>query len=284
MGLLLHSFWRVMHVDPGFHARSLVRAYLRSESPPNDPEGLRAYNKKELPFWQSLLTETSSLPGVRSVAISDWKPGRNAAIATLLLEGRPNYEAHLPTVEGSWVSADFFRTVGAQLINGRLFTEHDDADAPAVVIINAQAAREFWPGQNPIGKRIGINYTGAGRRTSGAAPRLREIVGIVGTMKQGPLDAPTAPAVYMPYLQDETSHDMSAMNLLVRAEGNTIGLADGLRTRQRAGRHRLGARQPGARRRGRRRVRAPRLCRRTGPRRGVHVASPQRPGLELRRQ
>jgi predicted permease len=231
MGLLAHSFWRVMHVDPGFQARSLFRVYLRSESPPNDPESLRAYNKKELPFWNSLLTEISSLPSVRSVAISDWRPGRDASAATLLLEGRPNDEAHLPAVEGSWVSADFFRTVGAQLINGRMFTGHDDGDAPAVVIINAQAAREFWPGQNPIGKRIGINYTGAGRRTSGATPRLREIVGVVGTMKHGPLDSPTAPAVYMPYLQDETSHDMSAMNLLVRAEGNMIGFADGLRAR-----------------------------------------------------
>jgi predicted lysophospholipase L1 biosynthesis ABC-type transport system permease subunit len=62
-------------------------------------------------------------------------------------------------------------------------------------------------------------------------PRLREIVGIVGTMKHGPLDQPAAPAVYLPYLQDETSHDMSAMNLLVRADGNAIGLTEALRTR-----------------------------------------------------
>ena len=229
VGLLVHSFWRVMHVDPGFQPRSLLRVYLRSESPPNDPEGLRAYNMKELPFWRSLLNETSSLPGVRAVTIADWRPGREAATATLLFEDRD--EAHLPTVEGSWVSADFFRTVGTPLVAGRFFTEYDDENAPPVVIINAEAAHQFWPGQNPIGKRIGINYTGAGRRTSDARPRLREIVGIVGTMKHGPLDAPTAPAVYLPYLQDETSHDMSAMNLLLRAEGNAIGLADSLRMR-----------------------------------------------------
>jgi putative ABC transport system permease protein len=231
VGLLVHSFWRVMHVDPGFQARSLFRVYLRSESPPNDPEGLRAYNKKELPFWRNLLAETSSLPGVRSVAIADWRPGRDAASATLLIEGRQYDEAHLPAVEGSWVSAAFFRTVGTPLIAGRIFSEHDDESAPPVVIINTEAAHQFWPEQNPIGKRIGINYTGAGRRTSDTTARLREIVGIVGTMKHGPLDAPAAPAVYIPYLQDETSHDMSAMNLLVRADGKAIGLADSLRTR-----------------------------------------------------
>jgi len=231
VGLLVHSFWRVMHVDPGFQAHSLFRVYLRSESPPNDPEGLRAYNKKALPFWQNLITEAVSLPGVRSAAISDWKPGKDSATASLLLEGLRYDEAHLPTVEGSWVSANFFQTVGAQLITGRLFTDHDKSDAPAVVIINTQAVRQFWPGQNPIGKRIGVNYTGPGRRTSGATPRLREIVGIVGTIKHGPLDAPTAPAVYMPYLQDETSHVMSAMNLLVRTEDSAMGLADNVRNR-----------------------------------------------------
>jgi putative ABC transport system permease protein len=65
---------------------------------------------------------------------------------------------------------------------------------------------------------------------SEATPRLREIVGIVNAMKHGPLDAPAAPAVYMPYVQDETSHDMSAMNLLVRSSENPSGLADSLRS------------------------------------------------------
>jgi putative ABC transport system permease protein len=229
--LLVHSFWRVIHVNPGYQAQSLFRVYLRSNSPPNDPEGLRVYTKKALPFWEGVLREASSLRGVGHAAISDWRPGRDAAIATLIFDDRSNDEAHLPSVEGSWVSADFFRTVGALLITGRLFTEHDNADTPAVVIINAEAARQFWPGQDPIGKRIAINYTGPGRRTDGSVPRLREVVGVAGSMKHGALDKPTAPAVYMPYLQDETNHAMSAMNLLVRTEGNPIGLADSLRNR-----------------------------------------------------
>src|SRR5207249_6971123 len=69
-------------------------------------------------------------------------------------------------------------------------------NTPPVVIINTEAAHEFWPGQDPIGKRIGVNYTDA-------APRLREIVGIVGNIRHDALDAPAAPAVYLPYLQDE---------------------------------------------------------------------------------
>jgi putative ABC transport system permease protein len=231
VGLLLHSFWRVMHVNPGFQAQSLLRVYLRSESPPNDPDGIRQYAVKNVPFWQSVLTEASSLPGVRSVALTDWRPGRDAATAALTIGDRPNDPAHLPIVDGSWVSANFFQTVGDPVIAGRAFTEHDNADGPPVAVINTEAARQFWPGENPIGKRIGVNYTGPGRRTSGEVPRLREIVGIVGSIKHGSLDGRTAPAVYLPYVQDETYHDMSAMNLLVRTDGTPVGLTNNLRDR-----------------------------------------------------
>jgi putative ABC transport system permease protein len=231
VGLLLHSFWRVMHVNPGFQAQSLLRVYLRSESPPNDPDGIRKYAARNVPFWQNVLTEASSLPGVRSAALTDWRPGRDAATATLTLEDRSNDPTHLPIVDGSWVSANFFQTVGDPLMAGRVFTEHDNADAPPVAMINTEAARQFWPGENPIGKQIGVNYTGAGRRTSSEVPRLREIVGVVGSIKHGSLDGRTAPAVYLPYVQDETYHDMSAMNLLVRTDGTPVALTNNLRDR-----------------------------------------------------
>src|ERR1700720_1900817 len=184
VGLLVHSFWRVMHTNPGFQTQSLFRVYLRHESPPGDPAELLTYSKQGRAFWESVLAEASSLPGVRSAALSDWRPGRDAAIATLVFDDRANDPAHLPSVEGSWTSADFFRAVGASLVSGRSFTERDNAEAPAVVIINTEAARQFWPGQNPIGKQIGINYTGPGRRDGSETPRLREGVAIVGSMKQ----------------------------------------------------------------------------------------------------
>ena len=218
--LLVHSFWRVIHVDPGFEPESLLRVYLRTNY----------YDEKGRPFWKSVLTETASLPGVRHVALSDWRPGRDAATATFVFEDRPNDPTRLPSGEGSWVSDDFFRTIGTPLIEGRFFTEHDDDKAPAVAIINDEAARRFWPGQNPIGKRIGVNYTGPGRRSE-AAPRLREIVGVVGNIRHDSLDAPAAPAIYLPYLQDETNHDMATMSLFLRADGNAIALADSVRDR-----------------------------------------------------
>ena len=99
-----------------------------------------------------------------------------------------------------------------------------------VVIINTEAAHQFWPNQDPIGKRIGINYTGSGTR-SDAAPRLREVVGVVAGIWHDSLDAPAAPSVYLPYLQDETNHDMATMSLSLRTEGNVMALADSVRNR-----------------------------------------------------
>jgi putative ABC transport system permease protein len=220
VGLLVHSFWRVIHVDPGFQPQSLLRTYLRTNY----------YSEKGRGFWRGVLTETASLPGVRHVALSDWSPGRDAAATTFVFEDRPNDPTRLPTGEGMWVSDDFLRTVGTPLLAGRFFTEHDDQNAPPVVIINQEAARQFWPRQNPIGKRIGVNYTGPGRRTDNT-PRLREIVGITGDIRHDALDAPAVPAVYLPYLQDETQHDMATMSLFVRADGNAMALADSVRDR-----------------------------------------------------
>jgi putative ABC transport system permease protein len=220
VGLLVHSFWRVIHVDPGFQAQSLLRVYLRTNY----------YTEKGRVFWKGVLTEIASLPGVRHAALSDWHPGRDAAIATFVFEDRPNDPTRLPSGEGSWVSDDFFRTIETPLMAGRFFTEHDDENAPPVVMINTEAAHQFWPGQDPIGKRIGVNYTGPGRRTD-AAPRLREIVGIVGNIRHDALDAPAAPAVYLPYLQDETNHDMATMSLFLRTDGNGMALADSVRNR-----------------------------------------------------
>jgi putative ABC transport system permease protein len=220
VGLLLHSFWRVNHVDPGFRPESVLSVYLRTNY----------YGVEGNAFWRSVLTEASALPGVRAAAVSDWRAGKDAATATLIFDDRANDASHPPIINGSWVSADFFQTVGTPLITGRYFSEHDDANASAVVIINTEAARQYWPGQNPIGRRIGVNYGGPGR-TSGSAPRMRQIVGIVNSIKHGSLDAPTSPAVYMPYLQDETNHDMASMNLLVRSDRNPMALADSLRTR-----------------------------------------------------
>jgi predicted permease len=219
-GLLLRSFWRVEHVDPGFQPESMLTTYLRTNY----------YTPEGRPFWRDVLAGVSALTGVSAAALADCTPGKEAATATLLFSDRANDPDHAPPTQGCWISADFFKTSGTPLLHGRPFSGRDDADSPPVVIVNSEAARLYWPGENPVGKHIGVNYTGPGRVSKGA-PRMREVVGVVAAIKQSALDSATKPAVYMPYLQDETSHDMATMSLFVRSSSDARGLADSVRAR-----------------------------------------------------
>lgn len=212
-GLLVRSFVRVQEVDLGFQPAKVLTAYLRT--PYFGPEGHT--------FWSRVLSGVASLPGARAAAASDCMPGAAANRAALRFDDRPNDMAHAPSGEGCWISADYFRTLGASLLRGRYFSQHDDENAPPVVIINAEAARRFYPGQDPIGKHITVDYLALGSRNN-RPPPPREIVGVVGNVRQRALDMPTEPAIYMPYTQDDTNHVLASMNLFVRSAGGDPGL------------------------------------------------------------
>jgi putative ABC transport system permease protein len=130
--------------------------------------------------------------------------------------------------DGCWASPGFFTAMAVPLEKGRLFNEHDVETTPAVVIVNQEFAREYWPGQDPLGKRIAVGYTGPGRRSTGAE-RYREVVGVVGDMKLRALDVPVNPSLYMPFKQDETHHDYASMSIFVRTIGDPVRFADTLR-------------------------------------------------------
>jgi putative ABC transport system permease protein len=217
-GLLWRSFRQAQHLDPGFRPDHLLTAYLRG----NDWRDERL-------FFPELIDRTGSLPGVRAAAFGKCMPGVYAPSATLVFNDRPNDPLSAPTAEACWISADFFKAIGGRLVKGRFFTVHDDATAPPVVIVNQAFAESIWPRQDPIGKQVAVNYVGAGRNTTDA-PRFRRVVGIVENIKQKGLDAPAEPAVYTPYLQDETNHAFAGFSLFVRTIGPPAPLAGSVRT------------------------------------------------------
>ena len=222
-GLLLRSLWLVQHVDPGFEADHVLTTYLRTHY----------YSVEGGPFYDGLLERIAQTPGVANAAVADCLPASRASAAQLEFDDRPSDPAKPVMVDGCWTSPTFFTTLGARLERGRLFSAQDMATAPAVVIVNETLAREYWPGENPIGKRIAVDYTGPGRRSTGKA-RFREVVGVVGGMKLHALDVPASPALYLPFHQDETNHVFAAMNLFVRTTGAPVWLADTVRKQIRA--------------------------------------------------
>jgi len=113
------------------------------------------------------------------------------------------------------------------MVAGRPFNAFDTATSLPIVVVNQLFASRFWPGENPIGKRLAVGYTGPGRRALGAE-RVREVVGVVANIKHEGLDVPVEPALYMPYVQDETNHVLGSIDLFVRAQ-NPVLLAESVR-------------------------------------------------------
>src|SRR2546430_431022 len=216
-GLLLRSFQQAERLDPGFLPDHLLSTYLRN----ND------YGAGRL-FFPQLVEQTAELPGVSAAALGKCMPGVYAPSAALTFGDRPNDPLDVPTAEACWISSDFFKAIGTRLVSGRFFSARDDASAPPVVIVNQALAESYWPGQDPIGKEIGVDYVGAGRNTTGA-PLFRQVVGIVANVKQKGLDLPAEPALYTPYLQDETNHAFAGFNLFVRTIGPPTSVAGTVR-------------------------------------------------------
>jgi putative ABC transport system permease protein len=167
-GLLVRSFVRVQSVDLGFQPAKVLTAYLRTNY-----FGFEGYA-----FWREVINNAAGTPGASAAAVSDCMPAAHANVATLTFSDRPNDPNHAPASEGCWISPDYFRTVGSSLLKGRFLSDHDNETSPPVIIINADAAQRFFPGEDPIGKQITVNYLALGSRNN-RPPPPREIVGIV---------------------------------------------------------------------------------------------------------
>jgi len=120
------------------------------------------------------------------------------------------------------VTPDYFRTLRIPLRSGRLFDARDDALGPEVVLINEEAARRYWPGVNPIGQQLHLGV----RLVSNVRSGQKTIVGIVGDVKFGALDAATPPEVYLPHAQ----HPVPDLTIAVRGSGDPLSLVPTART------------------------------------------------------
>jgi predicted permease len=148
-------------------------------------------------FYRRVIASVSSVPGVVAVAISTALPVTPNHYAPALFEGQPAVPmGQRPLVNLQQISPDYMKVMRVPLVAGRGFTEHDDAQAPQVALVNQAAVRRFWPNQNPAGKRFWL----------GSLVRPYEVVGVLGdTRNNGPAAAP-APEVFLPYPQMTAPH------------------------------------------------------------------------------
>jgi putative ABC transport system permease protein len=216
-GLLARTFQVLLRVDPGFVASQAVTARFALPAA-GYPEDGAAYR-----FYQALIERVTHTPGISAVGATAGLPFSDDFVTSLSIDGRPIVPAaERPSVNYYSVSPGYFPAIGIRLIRGRLFTERDAPDAPRVCLVNETFARQFFPGEDPLGRRIQVDM--------GGGDAWREIVGVVVDTRQYGLRGDTTAQVYDPYGQ----RSFSAMVLIVRTAGDPSTVASALREAARA--------------------------------------------------
>jgi putative ABC transport system permease protein len=196
-GLLLRSFVRLLHVDPGFDAQNVLTMNVSL------PTVKYAKPQQQIAFFDEVLRRVSALPGVRNAATSAALPLGWIRITPVLPEGQPDVPLpQRPFIDIEAISPQWFQTMHVPLRGGREFTAADNAQGPKAVIVNETFAHHFWPNQNPVGKHIVI----------GRGPAAAEVVGMAADIKNKGLDQDTQAQLYLPFAQ----LPWGDMNLLVR--------------------------------------------------------------------
>ncbi len=200
-GLLIKSFNRLMAVDPGFRVEDALAVEINLM-----PRMSYAEPARTIGFITDLERRVQAMPGVEAVGSTWTLPmAGGGGQAGFLIEGErgggsAGTEAGEEKMAGiQAVTPGYFSAMGIAVLRGRAFTPSDDAEAPPVVIVNEEAARRYWPGEDPVGKRISfeIDFGPAGQ----LAPAAREVVGVVASVRQTGLDKELAPEVYFPNYQ-----------------------------------------------------------------------------------
>jgi len=186
-GLLGKSFYLLLRVNIGLQPDRLVTLNVAA------PGASYAKDEQAIALQHQVMSRIASLPGVESVGLVSQIPvSTNGNTTWFRVLGRPFHGEHNEVPERQ-VSSGYFATMKAKLICGRYFTEADDASKPSVVIINGAMVRQYFPGEDPLGKQI--SYLSD-------PPRPMEIVGVVDDIKEGQLDTATPPTFYRPYNQN----------------------------------------------------------------------------------
>jgi putative ABC transport system permease protein len=200
-GLLIQSLWRLRNVSPGFDSQNLLTFVV------GIPEVKYPTDKQE-PFYRELVRRVESLPGVRSASsIIPLPLNGDAFVISFETEGRPVEKGNQPSADFFAIEEGYFKTLGVSILKGREFTERDNKTAPPVIIVNQAFAKKFFPGEDPIGKRIK-----PGISTNSDKPAMREIVGVVSDVRNRNLSSELRAGYFIPAPQ----MPFNQMTLIVR--------------------------------------------------------------------
>ena len=214
-GLLINSFLHLRNLDPGFRADHLLTMkvdLLELKYPDGERRSV---------FFDEVLRRIRVLPGVQSVAVAGNLPlTYNGDSATIAVEGIPDPPPdQWPDVIYRAIGPGYFSTMGIPLIRGHDFTDQDRADSKKVVVISEKTAEHYWPGEDPIGKRVKPDATNSD------VP-WREVIGVVKDVRQNDFIAQPKMQMYFNYRQLK---DLAPNALIVRTSVDPMSLATPVR-------------------------------------------------------
>ena len=212
-GLMVRSVMRIREVQPGLQPQNLLTAKI--SLPREKYKDAESANR----FYEQVLERLNNVPGVESAGLTSHLPveemGSNANIT---VEGKTYPPNEGPLVEFRVVSDNYFKTANIPLLRGRLFSKEQGDDNQPVIVINDAMAKQIWPNEDPIGKRIGDD-----------ALRVT-VIGVVGNVKNYGLLRSTVAELYAPYKLKTFWPDMRwNMRLLVRSNIDDSNIAAAVR-------------------------------------------------------
>ena len=217
-GLMTRSFVRLVNVPLGFNQKNVLT--LRIEL----PRSRYANGEQRKQFFGQLLERVKAIPGIQSAgAISQLPLSGYSMMGRFTIEGQPKPEPGKgkPMPIGI-VTPDYFQAMQIPLVQGRLFDARDVEKMPEVAIVNESMARKFWPGENPIGKKVGAMCD--------EQALCRTVVGVVGDIRHEGLAHESQPEIYLPHEQVA----LPAMSLVLRTPGNPLAHVAAVRSEVRA--------------------------------------------------
>jgi putative ABC transport system permease protein len=218
-GVLIESFARIQNRRTGFVADAVLTFWVR-------PPGSRYPPASGPATVDRLLTRIQAVPGVESAAVNRCVPFTGCSNSTLFLPDRPGDRADAPAIGRHYVSSDYFKTLRIPILAGRALTPADRAGSPPVAVVNESGARRFWPGENPIGKRV---WFGTTTGPFADAAHAVEVVGVAGDVKYDAVDRAERSDradFYTSYLQFAYPDTM----VIVKTHGASLSLLPAMRT------------------------------------------------------
>ena len=189
-GLMIQSFLRLQSVNIGLNAKNVLSTSFHL------PQAKYREGEQRAAFFKQLLERVRALPGVEAVSATGTLPLSGGGWGrSLTVEGYPVLPVgQAPMIQHTVVTPGYFRTMGIPVIYGRDFNDADTKDKPGVTIVDERLARQYWPNENPVGKRIRFG-----------PPEDNEpwhtVIGVVGTVRHQRMQEDTRQSVYLPHLQ-----------------------------------------------------------------------------------